>query len=95
MKMNGREVFKFAARVLVESAEKVLENSGVVGDVDDARVPHQANVRIIEHARKSSAFPKSALWSTSTGTATRRPARSRSRSPMQRLTGGCGRESSC
>ena len=52
VKMNGREVFKFAARVLVESAEKVLANSGVSVDDVDVYVPHQANVRIIDHARK-------------------------------------------
>jgi 3-oxoacyl-[acyl-carrier-protein] synthase III len=56
-KMNGREVFKFATRVLVDSAEKVLAQSGVpVGDVD-LYVPHQANVRIIDHARKRLGIP--------------------------------------
>ena len=58
VKMNGREVFKFAARVLVESAEKVLENSGVSVDDVDVYVPHQANVRIIEHARKKLGIPE-------------------------------------
>jgi 3-oxoacyl-[acyl-carrier-protein] synthase-3 len=52
VKMNGREVFKFAARVLVESAEKVLDNCGVSVEDVDVYVPHQANVRIIDHARK-------------------------------------------
>jgi len=48
--MNGREVFKFATRVLVSSAEAVLERCGVsVADVD-VYVPHQANVRIMTHA---------------------------------------------
>ena len=51
-KMNGREVFKFATRVLVDSAEKVLESCGVPVDDVDVYVPHQANVRIIDHARK-------------------------------------------
>ena len=56
-KMNGREVFKFASRVLVDSAEKVLHECDVsVGDVD-VYVPHQANVRIIEHARKKLGIP--------------------------------------
>jgi 3-oxoacyl-[acyl-carrier-protein] synthase III len=51
-KMNGREVFKFATRVLVDSAEKVLDECDVpVGEVD-VYVPHQANVRIIDHARR-------------------------------------------
>jgi len=57
-KMNGREVFKFASRVLVDSAEKVLHECDVaVGDVD-VYVPHQANVRIIEHARKKLGIPE-------------------------------------
>jgi 3-oxoacyl-[acyl-carrier-protein] synthase-3 len=50
--MNGPEVYKFATRVLVSSAEKLLERCGVgIQDVD-VYVPHQANVRIIEHAAK-------------------------------------------
>jgi 3-oxoacyl-[acyl-carrier-protein] synthase-3 len=56
-KMNGREVFKFATRVLVDSAAKVLRQAGVpVGEVD-LYVPHQANVRIIDHARKKLGIP--------------------------------------
>ena len=51
-KMNGREVFKFATRVLVDSAEKVLNECGVAVDEVDVYVPHQANVRIIDHARR-------------------------------------------
>jgi 3-oxoacyl-[acyl-carrier-protein] synthase-3 len=51
-KMNGREVFKFATRVLVDSAEKVLDECGVPVQEVDVYVPHQANVRIIDHARK-------------------------------------------
>jgi 3-oxoacyl-[acyl-carrier-protein] synthase-3 len=50
VQMNGREVFKFATRVLVSSAEKVLAECGkTVADVD-VYVPHQANVRIIDYA---------------------------------------------
>ena len=52
VKMNGREVFKFATRTLVSSAHTLLDECGYeVGDVD-VYVPHQANVRIIEHARE-------------------------------------------
>ncbi len=55
--MNGREVFKFATRVLVSSAEAVLETCGkTVADVD-VYVPHQANVRIIDHAVRKLGFP--------------------------------------
>jgi 3-oxoacyl-[acyl-carrier-protein] synthase-3 len=52
VKMNGREVFKFATRVLVTSAEAILEACDRQVEDVDVYVPHQANVRIIEHARK-------------------------------------------
>ena len=52
VKMNGREVFKFATRVLVSSAEKVLEECGLTIDDVDVYVPHQANIRIIDHAAR-------------------------------------------
>ena len=55
--MNGREVFKFATRVLVSSAEVLLERCSLaIGDVD-VYVPHQANVRIIDHAAKKLGVP--------------------------------------
>jgi 3-oxoacyl-[acyl-carrier-protein] synthase III len=56
--MNGREVFKFATRILVSSAEAVLDACGLtVADVD-VYVPHQANVRIIDHAVRKLGFPE-------------------------------------
>jgi 3-oxoacyl-[acyl-carrier-protein] synthase III len=57
VKMNGREVFKFATRVLVSSAEAVLEQEGATIDDVDVYVPHQANVRIIDHATKKLGIP--------------------------------------
>ncbi len=57
-KMNGREVFKFATRILVDSAEKVLHECDVQVDEVDVYVPHQANVRIIDHARKKLGIPE-------------------------------------
>jgi 3-oxoacyl-[acyl-carrier-protein] synthase-3 len=48
--MNGREVFKFATRVLVSSAEAVLACCGKTVSEVDVYVPHQANRRIIDHA---------------------------------------------
>jgi 3-oxoacyl-[acyl-carrier-protein] synthase III len=56
--MNGREVFKFATRVLVSSAQALLDECGVsVADVD-VYVPHQANVRIMEHAVQKLGIPR-------------------------------------
>jgi 3-oxoacyl-[acyl-carrier-protein] synthase-3 len=57
VKMNGREVFKFATRVLVSSAEAVLERCGAAVEDIDVYVPHQANVRIIDHATKKLGIP--------------------------------------
>jgi 3-oxoacyl-[acyl-carrier-protein] synthase-3 len=50
LKMNGREVFKFATRVMVSSAEAVLAACGKTIDEVDVYVPHQANKRIIDYA---------------------------------------------
>jgi 3-oxoacyl-[acyl-carrier-protein] synthase-3 len=55
--MNGREVFKFATRVLVSSAETLLERCGLTAEDVDVYVPHQANVRIIDHATKRLGIP--------------------------------------
>jgi 3-oxoacyl-[acyl-carrier-protein] synthase-3 len=56
--MNGRQVFKFATRVLVSSAERVLEQAGLSSGDVDVYVPHQANVRIIDHAVAKLGIPK-------------------------------------
>jgi 3-oxoacyl-[acyl-carrier-protein] synthase-3 len=58
LQMNGREVFKFATRVLVSSAERALEAAGLTVDDVDLYVPHQANVRIIDHAVRRLGFPE-------------------------------------
>src|SRR5262245_26854496 len=58
VQMNGREVFKFATRVLVSSAEKVLAECGKSVDDVDVYIPHQANVRIIDHAAEKLGIPK-------------------------------------
>ncbi|MSO44328.1 MAG: ketoacyl-ACP synthase III [Thermoleophilia bacterium] len=50
IRMKGREVFRFATRVLVESATRLLDAAGLtVADVD-LLLAHQANERILEHA---------------------------------------------
>jgi len=58
VQMNGREVFRFATRVLVSSAEAVLERCGVSVDDVDVYVPHQANVRIMDHAAQKLGIPR-------------------------------------
>ena len=57
VKMNGPEVFKFATRILVQSAEDLLESCGLtIADVD-VYIPHQANRRIIDHATRKLGVP--------------------------------------
>jgi 3-oxoacyl-[acyl-carrier-protein] synthase-3 len=58
VKMNGREVFKFATRVMVTSAQAILEECGKTMDEIDVYVPHQANIRIIDHAARKLGVPK-------------------------------------
>jgi 3-oxoacyl-[acyl-carrier-protein] synthase-3 len=50
MQMNGREVFKFAVRVMGAAAEEALAKAGLDKSDIDLLVPHQANIRIIESA---------------------------------------------
>ena len=57
VQMNGREVFKFATRVLVSSAQAVLDECGVGVEDVDVYIPHQANVRIMNHARQKLGVP--------------------------------------
>jgi 3-oxoacyl-[acyl-carrier-protein] synthase-3 len=57
VKMNGREVFKFATRILVSSGEAVLERAGMRSEDVDVYVPHQANIRIIDHATRKLGVP--------------------------------------
>ena len=58
VKMNGREVFKFATRVMVSSAEALLAEVGRTIDDVDVYVPHQANTRIIDYATKKLGIPE-------------------------------------
>jgi 3-oxoacyl-[acyl-carrier-protein] synthase III len=50
--MNGREVFKFAVRVMNTSTIEAIEKAGLHADDISLFVPHQANLRIIEAARE-------------------------------------------
>ncbi len=50
IKMDGREVFKRAVRVMVDSASRTLECAKVRPEEIKLIVPHQANIRIIHAA---------------------------------------------
>jgi 3-oxoacyl-[acyl-carrier-protein] synthase-3 len=50
IQMNGREVFRFATRVMAQATDEAIKQAGMT--LDDIRlvIPHQANLRIINTA---------------------------------------------
>jgi len=62
VKMQGREVFRFATRVMPESVQQALELAGMTADDIDLLIPHQANVRIIDAAARRLKLPDSAVF---------------------------------
>lgn len=58
LRMNGREVFKFAVRQMGESAVNVIEKIGLQKEDVDYLIPHQANIRIMEAARERLGIPE-------------------------------------
>jgi 3-oxoacyl-[acyl-carrier-protein] synthase-3 len=57
IRMNGREVFKFATRTLARSAAETIGRSGLSIHDIDLMIPHQANARIIELAARQLGLP--------------------------------------
>lgn len=56
--MDGKEVFRRAVRVVVESAEQAMADAGVGPDDISLMIPHQANVRIIAAACQRLGIPE-------------------------------------
>ena len=48
--MEGKEVYRRAVRIMVDSAQKSMSHAGVTGDDIKMLIPHQANIRIIKAA---------------------------------------------
>jgi 3-oxoacyl-[acyl-carrier-protein] synthase-3 len=55
--MEGKEVFRRAVRIMVDSATKSLEAAGLSPDDITLVVPHQANIRIIQAACERLGIP--------------------------------------
>jgi 3-oxoacyl-[acyl-carrier-protein] synthase-3 len=56
--MDGKEVFRKAVRVAVESAERAMADAGLGPDDVSLFVPHQANLRIIVAACRRLRIPE-------------------------------------
>jgi len=57
VRMEGKEVFRRAVRIMVDSAEKSMVHAGITADDVALIVPHQANVRIIDAACERLGIP--------------------------------------
>jgi 3-oxoacyl-[acyl-carrier-protein] synthase III len=55
---NGREVFKFAVRILPDMVEKLLSRNGLSPEEVQYLIPHQANSRIIQAAVRHMEIPE-------------------------------------
>jgi 3-oxoacyl-[acyl-carrier-protein] synthase-3 len=58
IQMEGKEVFRRAVRIMVDSATKSMSHAGVTADDIALVVPHQANIRIISAACERLGFPE-------------------------------------
>ena len=58
LKMQGNEVFKYAVRIMVDSALKAMKSAGVTSNEIDWFIPHQANIRIMDTVAKRLRIPK-------------------------------------
>jgi len=57
IQMNGREVFRFATRVMAEASQQAIESAHLTMDDIKIVIPHQANSRIIEAAARGLNIP--------------------------------------
>jgi len=55
--MDGREVFRFATKVMASSTEEALRAAGLAKDDVSVIIPHQANFRIIDAAARGLKLP--------------------------------------
>ena len=82
--MDGREVFRRAVRMVVDSTSRALAHAGVDADDIDLFVPHQANVRIMDAAADRLGIPRERIANVIDRTGNTASGPSRSRSPTRR-----------
>jgi 3-oxoacyl-[acyl-carrier-protein] synthase-3 len=62
LRMNGREVFKFATRILPQSTQTLINKANLsLADID-LLIPHQANRRIIDMATRSMGLDENRVY---------------------------------
>ncbi len=58
IKMNGRGVYAFVAKILPKYVEELLNSTGMTADDVDYLIPHQANIRIIQAVQERLGLPE-------------------------------------
>jgi 3-oxoacyl-[acyl-carrier-protein] synthase-3 len=62
LQMNGREVYKFAVRIIPRAIEEAARRAGLQLDEIDWFIPHQANIRIIDAAAERLGQPREKFY---------------------------------
>jgi 3-oxoacyl-[acyl-carrier-protein] synthase III len=60
--MDGREVFRFASRIMGQAAKEAAEKANLTLEQIDLFIPHQANLRIINSAAKFLHLPEEKVY---------------------------------
>jgi 3-oxoacyl-[acyl-carrier-protein] synthase-3 len=63
IRMQGRQVFRFATRIMPEASRQVLKRAALDVENVDLFVPHQANDRILQAAAKALGVPEERMFS--------------------------------
>jgi len=58
LRMNGREVYKFAVRLIPRAIQEAVDRAGLTLEDVDWFIPHQANIRIIDAAAERLGQPR-------------------------------------
>jgi len=62
IKMEGREVFKYAVTAMGDAAETILTKTGLTSEQVTLLIPHQANRRIMDATAKRVGIPQERLY---------------------------------
>jgi len=62
LRMNGREVYRFAVSTFRTLIDETLEKAGISADDVDLFVAHQSNLRILESARQKFGIPEEKMY---------------------------------
>ncbi len=62
LRMDGKQVFRFATRILGKALKQAIQQAGLTTDDIDLFIPHQANRRIIESAARYVGLPEEKVF---------------------------------